>query len=63
MPDVYSQITAADPAVVAVLVNAMEVRAADPRLKAIRRDFISKVDFPEKARVLEVGCGSGPVCR
>ena len=63
MPDVYSQITAADPAVVAVLVNAMEVRAADPRLKAIRRDFISKIDFPEKARVLEVGCGSGPVCR
>ncbi|MER8765972.1 MULTISPECIES: methyltransferase domain-containing protein [unclassified Mesorhizobium] len=63
MPDVYAQITTADPAVVAVLINAMELRAADPRQKAIRHSFFSSIDFPERARVLEGGCGSGPISR
>jgi SAM-dependent methyltransferase len=63
MPDPYSRIRTVDPAVLQVLINAMEVRAADPRLRKIRSDFLSGIDFPRDARVLEVGCGSGPVCR
>ena len=63
MPDPYAQITDADPAVLDVLIDAMELRAADPRQRAVRKAFLSKVDLPDGARVLEAGCGSGAVCR
>jgi SAM-dependent methyltransferase len=63
MPDPYSRITTVDPSVLEVLIKAMELRAADPRSRAIRQAFLSWIDFPEAARVLEVGCGSGAVCR
>jgi SAM-dependent methyltransferase len=63
MPDPYSQIKTVDPGLLEVLIKAMEVRAADPRSREIRKAFLSGVDFPQAARVLEVGCGSGPVCR
>ncbi|MGK9264990.1 class I SAM-dependent methyltransferase [Sinorhizobium meliloti] len=41
----------------------MELRAADPRSRAIREKFFASVDFPEAARVLEIGCGSGAISR
>jgi len=41
----------------------MELRAADPRSRTIRETFLSWIDFAEEARVLEVGCGSGAICR
>jgi ubiquinone/menaquinone biosynthesis C-methylase UbiE len=63
MPDPYSEITKADPSVLDVLIQAMELRAADPRQKGIRDAFLSWIDIPESAGVLEVGCGSGAVCR
>ncbi len=63
MPDPYSQITVVEPAVLELLLNAMEIRAADPRQKTIREAWLSKIDFPDGARVLEAGCGSGAVCR
>lgn len=63
MPDPYSQITVADPDVLDVLIKAMELRAADPRQKVIRDAFLSRIAFPEGARALEAGCGSGAVCR
>ena len=63
MPDPYAQITDADPAVLAVLIDAMELRAADPRQRALRAAFLSKFDLPKGAWVLEAGCGSGAVCR
>lgn len=63
MPDPYSQITSVAPDVLVVLINAMELRAADPRQKEIREAFLSRIAFPPAARVLEVGCGSGAVCR
>lgn len=63
MPDPYSQITKVDPDVLDILLQAMELRAADPRQKGIRDAFLSWIDIPESASVLEVGCGSGAVCR
>lgn len=63
MPDAYSNITTAEPAVVRVLINAMELRAADPQQRAIRERFLSDVAFAEASRVLEAGCGSGAICR
>lgn len=63
MPDAYTNITEAEPAVLDLLIHAMELRAADPRALAIRETFLAEVGFPDAARVLEVGCGSGAICR
>jgi len=63
MPDPYSQITTIDPSILNILIRAQEIRAADPRARAIRRTFFSSVDFPKSARILEAGCGSGAISR
>lgn len=63
MPDPYAHITEVETTVLDVLIRAMELRAADPRQRSIRDSFLLEVGFPEAARVLEPGCGSGAVCR
>ncbi|MGN7754294.1 class I SAM-dependent methyltransferase [Sinorhizobium sp. 22678] len=63
MPDPYSQTTTVDPSLLGVLIKAMELRAADSRSRTIREKFFASVDFPEAARVLEIGCGSGAISR
>jgi ubiquinone/menaquinone biosynthesis C-methylase UbiE len=63
MPDPYSQVTSVDQSILDVLIKAMELRAADGRSQSIRKTFLSCVDFPDAARVLEVGCGSGAISR
>jgi ubiquinone/menaquinone biosynthesis C-methylase UbiE len=61
MPDAYSRITELPPDVVAGLVHAMETRAASPKARAMLDAYLSHVPFPDQARVLEIGCGSGPI--
>lgn len=63
MPDPYSHVTSVDASVLQRLIDAMELRAADPRTRGIREAVLSWMDFPRDARVLEIGCGSGAVCR
>jgi SAM-dependent methyltransferase len=63
MPDVYATITEADPATLERLVGAMEIRAAQPRQRAMLESYLSEVSFPQAARVLEIGCGSGAIAR
>jgi SAM-dependent methyltransferase len=63
MADVYATITEADPAVQARLAEVIERRFADPRQQAMARAYLSEIDFPHEARVLEVGCGTGAVTR
>ena len=63
MSDVYADTRAANSATLELLINGMEVRAADPRQVAIRQLLFVAADFPPMARVLEVGCGSGAICR
>lgn len=63
MADVYASITAADPATLDRLAKVIELRAADPQQTALRRAFLQSVPFPAKGRVLEIGCGTGAVCR
>lgn len=63
MPDVYANITSADPAVLETLMAAMEGRASDPRQSNIRSALFDAAGFPPNAAVLEAGCGTGAVCR
>jgi ubiquinone/menaquinone biosynthesis C-methylase UbiE len=63
MPDVYTTIAEADPKVVEWIANTLEVRAADSQQRAMRDTYLADVPFPLSARVLEVGCGTGAVCR
>lgn len=63
MPDVYATITEATPEVVDVLANALEIRAESPAQREMLEAYLGKVEFPNNARVLEVGCGTGPVSR
>ena len=63
MPDVYASITAADPATLERLIAALELRAADLLKRGILKDFVSEIALPEKANVLEIGCGTGAVTR
>jgi len=61
--DVYTTISEADPAVVEELAEILELRAADPQQRELRDAYLSEIDFPAEARVVEVGCGPGPVSR
>ena len=63
MPDVFANITTADDATLAMIGDVLETRARIPSQQAMLRSYLSEIDMPDAARVLEVGCGTGPVCR
>jgi len=41
--------------------DTCEARFKDPRMQAMIREYLSDIEFPEGARVLEIGCGVGAV--
>jgi SAM-dependent methyltransferase len=45
------------------LAAILELRAADPQQRAMLDSYLSEVEFPPAARVLEIGCGRGAVTR
>jgi len=63
MPDVFSNITSISDEMIAVIANVLETRAAIPSQQEMLRDYLSEISLPENAEVLEIGCGTGPVCR
>jgi phospholipid N-methyltransferase len=63
VPDIYADIASADRATQERLATAMEVRAAEPRQREILETYLGWIDWPENARVLEVGCGTGAITR
>ena len=63
MPDVYARIREVDRATQERLVDILEMRAADPRQYAMLHAYLSEVEFPQAAQVLEIGCGTGAVSR
>ena len=62
MPDAFANISALTDKMLDVVVNILETRAAIPSQQQMER-YLSRIDFPEHSEVLEVGCGTGPVCR
>jgi len=63
LPDVYLTITEADLPVLEGLAQILELRAGDPQQAAIRDAYLDAVAWPPGARVVESGCGTGPVSR
>lgn len=63
MPDVYLTINDADPALLAEIADGLEVRAALPQQVEILETYLGDIDFPDNARVLDVGCGTGAQAR
>jgi SAM-dependent methyltransferase len=63
MPDVYVTFADLDDATQERLAEILEIRGADPQQQAMRRGFLADIAFPAKARVLDVGCGTGVLTR
>jgi ubiquinone/menaquinone biosynthesis C-methylase UbiE len=63
MPDVYTMIGEVDQATQERLVDVLEMRTADPRQVAMWQAYLSGVESPPAAQVLEIGCGTGAVSR
>ena len=53
----------ADAATLERLVGAMELRAAQPKQRAMLASYLAELHLPPAARILEVGCGSGAIAR
>ena len=63
MPDVFADINAAPDEMLDIIMGILEARAAIPAQRAMLHDYLSDITFRDKAKVLEVGCGTGPVAR
>ena len=63
MPDVFANITSVPDDMLEIVANVLETRAAIPSQQDMIQDYLSEIAFPQNAEVLEVGCGTGPVCR
>jgi ubiquinone/menaquinone biosynthesis C-methylase UbiE len=63
VPDIYARINEVAPSAVAAVAQAMEVSAADPQPRAMVDAYVSELDVPEGAQVLEIGCGTGAISR
>jgi len=63
MPDVFANITAAPPQALEMISNVLELRASIPQQQEMLRTYLRDIQFPDRARVLEIGCGTGPIAR
>ena len=63
MADPYAAIAQIDPFVQKRLAEVLELRAADPQQQTMLREYLSQIELPRGARALEIGCGTGSVCR
>lgn len=63
MPDVWATVAELEPPLQERLASVLETRGTDPQQQAMRGAFLGGVEFPARARVLEVGCGTGVLTR
>jgi ubiquinone/menaquinone biosynthesis C-methylase UbiE len=63
MSDVWSSVKDLEPEVQDRLAGVLETRGGDPAQQAMRRELLERIPFPASAKVLEVGCGTGVLCR
>ncbi len=63
MHDIFDNLDQASPEFQEMMASFLEERAALPAQRATLESYLAAITFPPDARVLEVGCGSGPVTR
>jgi len=63
MPDPYATIADTEPALQERLSEVLELRASDSQQQAILRAYLSEIELPPGAKALEIGCGTGAICR
>jgi ubiquinone/menaquinone biosynthesis C-methylase UbiE len=63
MADVWATVAEQDAATQERLADVLETRGAEAKQQELRRAFLSGIDFPADARVLEIGCGTGVLTR
>jgi len=63
MPDLWQSVDNIDADKQATLVKRLEDRAQIPKFVEIRENYFDKIGLPVGGRILELGCGTGAVCR
>ena len=63
MPDIYVDPDAIPDEILEAMKESLERRAATPQQAAALQSYLGDVDFPDGARVLDIGCGTGPQSR
>ena len=64
MPDVSANLSEAPARAVEMIAGVLELRASIPQQQdMLRAAYLHQIDFPADAKVLEIGCGTGPVAR
>ena len=63
MADLWQFIDEIDADKQAMLAKRLEDRAQMPKFAAIRENYFDKIGVPVTGRILELGCGTGAVCR
>jgi hypothetical protein len=61
MPDVFAAIAHAPEPLLEMIAHVLELRASMPQQQEMQRTYLREIEFPEGAKVLEVGCGTGAV--
>lgn len=63
MPDPYRNLATASPDIIDLVAATLEHRAQDPAMLVIIDAYLDEIDWSGVHTALEVGCGTGPICR
>lgn len=63
MPDPFSDVDAASPEVIDIIVAALEIRAADPSMLPVIDAYLDAISVPDRGLIVDIGCGTGGVTR
>lgn len=63
MPDIYAEIAQVDNILQEQIAAILELRAADTQQQEILNSYLSRHAWQPGTHVLEIGCGTGAVCR
>ncbi len=63
MTDIWAGLSSADHATLERLAETLELGAAGAQQRAMLEDYLAHIPFRNRARVLEVGCGTGAIAR
>lgn len=61
--DLYAAVAKAEPEIQERFAEALEVRAADPKIRAMLENYLTHLALADGARIIEIGCGTGAVAR